>query len=65
MIEAINLTDGLFITEDGEELEIVSAFDDDGDDCELEDAVACVAGPDSDGNWWTIDLTEFETVVMQ
>ena len=53
------------LTEDGQELPITNAFDDDGDDCDLEDAVACVAGPDKDGMWLQIDLRMFDGVTMQ
>jgi hypothetical protein len=53
------------MTEDGQELPITSAFDDDGDDCDLADAVACVAGPDKDGMWLTINLAMFEGVQVQ
>ena len=37
-----------------------NAFDEDGDDCDPEDAVACVAGPDRDGMWVSIDPKQFE-----
>ena len=37
---------------------VVSWFDADGDECEPEDALACVAGPDNDGLWMTIDLSQ-------
>ena len=39
--------------------------DEDGDDCDPEDAVACVAGPDRDGMWVSIDLKQFEGVALQ
>ncbi len=53
------------ITEDGQELPITDAFDEDGDDCDLEDAVACTAGPDRDGFWLSIDLRQFEEATLQ
>jgi hypothetical protein len=53
------------LTEDGQELPITNAFDDDGDDCDLADAVTCVAGPDRDGMWLTINLTMLERVTLQ
>lgn len=47
------------MTEDGQVLPVTNAFDADGDDCDIADAVTCVAGPDKDGNWLTIDFSAF------
>lgn len=33
-------------------------LDDEGDECEAPEAVACIAGDDENG-WWSIDLTAF------
>jgi hypothetical protein len=61
----INLRTSQAITEDGQVLSIVAAFDDDGEDCQLEDASGCVAGPDAYGMFLTIDFREAEKVKMQ
>lgn len=67
MIEVamVNCALGVVITEDGQELPIANAFDSDGDDCDIEDAVVCVAGPDKDGLWLNIDLRQLEEVTLQ
>lgn len=64
-VAMINVTLGIAIMEDGQELPITNSFDDDGDDCEPSEAVACVAGPDRNGMWVTIDLCRFEGVAIQ
>lgn len=64
-VAMINRMLALAITEDGQELPITHSFDPDGEDCNLGDAVACVAGPDKDGHWLTIDLTQFGGVSLQ
>lgn len=56
---------GVAITEDGQELPVTHWFDIDGDDCEPDDAVSVVAGPDRDGLWLAIDLSAFEGVTTQ
>lgn len=40
---------------------VTSWLDDDGDECDPDDAVACVAGDDEHG-WWAIDLTQFSRI---
>jgi hypothetical protein len=64
-VAMINCARAVAITEDGQELPVVASFDGDGDDCNLEDAVACTAGPDRDGKWLAIDLRQFEGVTVQ
>lgn len=64
-VAMVNVALGVAITEDGEEIPVTDAFDEDGDDCDLEDAVACTAGPDKDGLWLTIDLRQFDGVTLQ
>lgn len=64
-VAMINTSLSVVITEDGQELPIVAAFDSDGDDCNLDDAVACTAGPDKDGLWLAIDLRQFDGVTVQ
>ena len=64
-VAMINVALRIAVMEDGQELPITNAFDEDGDDCNPEDAVACVAGPDRDGMWVSIDLKQFEGVALQ
>lgn len=64
-VAMINVALGVAVMEDGQELPVTNAFDEDGDDCDPEDAVACVAGPDRDGMWVSIDLKQFEGVKLQ
>jgi hypothetical protein len=64
-IAMINVWQRIAITEDGQELPVTHCFDSDGDECDPEDAVAVVAGPDRDGRWLQIDMTAFEGVPMQ
>ena len=64
-VAMINVALGVAIMEDGQELPITNAYDDGGDDCDAADAVACVAGPDRDGMWVSIDLTQFEGAALQ
>lgn len=45
---------------DGQVLPITNFFDDDGDECGADDAVVCVAGPDADGYWLSVDLRLLE-----
>jgi hypothetical protein len=47
----------VFVWEDGERLPVAGAYDADGDECDLDDAVFCVAGPDKDGLFAHIDMT--------
>lgn len=54
------------ITEDGQSLPVTHLFDADGEECDdIEQAVTCVAGPDRDGFWLTIDFREMEKVPLQ
>lgn len=64
-VEMINRARAIVVTDDGQELPITDAFDAGGVTCDLAGAVTCVAGPDSDGRWYAIDLTQFEGVTLQ
>ena len=64
-VEMINRARAVVVTDAGQELPITDAFDALGMTCDLTDAVTCVAGPDSDGLWFAIDLTQFEGVTLQ
>jgi hypothetical protein len=42
-------------------LPVTNWFDDDGDECEPDDAVTCVAGDDERG-WYSIEILPADTV---
>lgn len=53
----LNPNTRLIILMDGEPIEIVRFMDIDGQDTDdLDEAIACVAGPDLDGNWYTMPI---------
>jgi hypothetical protein len=52
----------VFVGEDGERLPVAVAVDADGEDCDLADAVWCTAGPDRNGLYAQIDMTQKPTV---
>lgn len=64
-VSCVNIGTRTAVMEDGQCLPITDVFDEDGDDCDLEDAVACVAGPDKNGMWVTIGFREWESVTVQ
>lgn len=56
----VNLSLGIVINiATGENLEITNLFDEDGDECQPEEAISAVAGPDRNGQWLAINLLEF------
>tara|TARA_R100000808_G_C2084931_1_gene107438 strand:+ start:267 stop:461 length:195 start_codon:yes stop_codon:yes gene_type:complete len=57
MIEFINLDARFVLMDDGAQLPITNFFDDDGDDCDAEDAVVFVAGTEAYG-WLTVEMPE-------
>ena len=50
------------ILEDGQVLPVTQYCDSFGEECDGPEAVSCVAGPDKDGLWVSIDLTAFDGV---
>lgn len=57
-IELISMDGCYVLLEGGTILPVTNWFDDNGDECEPDDAVSCVAGRDGYG-WLSIDLGEF------
>lgn len=56
------ISERVFVSEDElERLAVVQAIDADGNECSLEEAVWCVAGPDKDGLYTQIDMTRGPT----
>lgn len=51
----VNLDEGFVVTDDNEVLPITNMFDEFGDDCNADEAVAIVAGRDGYG-WLSIDV---------
>lgn len=61
MIECVNRARRIVIDEKGNRGVITHFFDENGDDCEPQDAVSCVA--ECDGKHYAIDLREYENVL--
>lgn len=59
-VEAINRTLGVVLMVGGSTVPVTNWLDDDGEECDAQDAVMAVAGPSIDGRWHTLDLAEFE-----
>ena len=55
-IEALNRGLRIIVLDDGKTYPITNWFDNSGNDCDPDTAEFAVAGPDSDGKWYTIDL---------
>ena len=60
MIECVNRARRIVIDDNGNCGVITHFFDGDGEDCEPQDAVSCVA--ECDGKHYAIDLKEYENV---
>lgn len=60
IVEAINRTRAIAILANGERIYINEWIDHDGNLCAANSAVVCVAGPCDGGNYYTIDLSQFE-----
>lgn len=58
-IELIDLEAEVAILSDGSTIPLTNFFDEDGDDCDPEDAVCCVAG-NNDFGWLTISLADLD-----
>ena len=60
---AINRKERLFLDPDGFVHPITNWLDSDGNECAAEDAVCAVAG--SEGRWFSLVLSEYETGAAQ
>lgn len=61
-VQSVGLDRNIAFLDDGTVLEITDFFDEDGEACDADSAVTCVA---TDNNhWWVIDLTCFETATQ-
>lgn len=64
-IDLVHRARGIAILSDGQEIPVTNWLDIDGNDCDYADAVACVAGPDVDGNWYAVALGSFTGAIIQ
>lgn len=62
---AVHLAMKTVLLDDMQMLPITDLMDAEGDPCDDADAVACVAGPDNEGQWWTIDLDALPASALQ
>lgn len=62
-VKAVNRYKELALLDDGEVIRVSDWFDTEGQPCDSEDAVVCVAGPTTTGKWFSIDLTQFKEEV--
>lgn len=58
-IEAFNKSLRIILLDDGKTYPITNWFDRHGNDCNPDNAEFAVAGPDSNGKWYTIELGEY------
>lgn len=59
-VSTINRRLGIAILSDGQEVPVTTWVNGNGE-CDPNDAIACVCGPDFDGNWYSVDLSAFES----
>lgn len=59
-VAAINRKQGLAIMDDGALVAVTVWLDQNGDECEPDEAVVAVVGPDPDGWWHPVLLSNFE-----
>ena len=65
-ISAVNVSERIAVTEDGQHLPITNLMDEWGDETEDSGkAVFCVAGPDRHGMWVSVDLAVFKRATLQ
>lgn len=64
-VSCVNLNGRVAVMEDGQVLAVTNFIDAHGEECEVDEAIICVAGPDKDGMWMTIDVRYMEKVAMQ
>ena len=64
-VSCVNLNGRVAVMEDGQVLAVTNFIDAHGEECEVDEAIICVAGPDKDGMWVTFDFSVMEKVAMQ
>jgi hypothetical protein len=63
--EAVCVSKSLAVMTTGEILQVTDWFDSEGDECPPCEAVACIAGPDIEGRWYSISLSDFQNITIQ
>ncbi len=63
-VEAVNRKLRLALLTDGQMIPVLSWFLN-GEDCDPFDAESCVCGPDDDGKWHCVDLSDFQEAKTQ
>ena len=63
-VQMIHRKRGIAILSDGQEVPVTNWLDGEGD-CDPAEATACVCGPCFDGKWYSVDLKDYEGVIMQ
>ncbi len=58
-IDAVNQSSGIALTSDGKIIPITDYLDEVGDPCDPDEAVSVIAGPDGEGKWWHIVLSDY------
>lgn len=59
-VASVNREDETCCCTNGELIPITNWFDEEGDDCDPEDAITCVAGPMANGKWLGINFACLE-----
>ena len=63
-VDCIHRGMSIAILSDGQEVPIANWIGAAGE-CAPEDAIACVCGPDFDGHWYSVKLSDFTGAVIQ
>lgn len=63
-IEALNRSLRIILLDDGRTCPITNWFDNHGNDCGPDIAEFAVAGPDSNGKWYTIELGQYSHICV-
>jgi hypothetical protein len=61
-VSCINRAKRIAVLDDGQTLSIANFLDADGDETDDADSAVVGIAPDSNGKWWSIDLSQFSEV---
>jgi hypothetical protein len=64
-VEAINRSEKIALLSTDETIPIPDWYEMGGYNCDPSEAVTCVAGPCSNGKWYSIDLRQYEGIILQ
>ncbi len=62
-VDATNKSLGVAVTSGGKFIPITECLDADGESCDPGDAVSVVAGPDENGDWWHLVMSDYDVSV--